>query len=134
RDVEKRLGKTDTGEETRKKQSEIVKNLEGLIEQLRNSESQGQARKKMYLVMKPGTKPGSKEEQGATGKGVGASKPERPTNKHALVGGEGDWGHLPPELRQEMMNVFKEDGLPGKADLIRRYYLSLTKKHLIRGE
>src|SRR6185312_74863 len=33
RDVEERLGKPDTGEETRKKQTEIVKNLEQLIEQ-----------------------------------------------------------------------------------------------------
>ena len=28
RDVEERLGKPDTGEETRKKQTEIVKNLD----------------------------------------------------------------------------------------------------------
>jgi hypothetical protein len=136
RDVEKRLGKTDTGDETRKKQTEIVKNLETLIEQLRESQSQSQGKKKQYLVMKPGTKPGQKDgqDQGAMAKGVGPQKPEKPTNKHALVGGEGDWGHLPPELRQEMVNVFKEDGLPGKADWIRRYYLSVSKKLLIRGE
>ena len=36
REVEERLGKPDTGEETRKKQTEIVKNLEQLIEQMRN--------------------------------------------------------------------------------------------------
>lgn len=137
RDVEQRLGKTDTGDETRKKQAEIVKNLETLIEQLRQSQSQSQAKKKQYLSMKPGeTKPGSNQGQdpGAMAKGVGQSKPEKPTNKHALAGGEGDWGHLPPELRPEMMNVFKEDGLPGKADLIRRYYLSVSKKVLNRGE
>jgi hypothetical protein len=136
RDVEQRLGKTDTGEETRKKQTEIVKNLETLIEQLRQSQSQSQGKKKQYLVMKPGSKQGSQpgKDQGAMAKGVGPSKPEKPTGKHSLAGGEGDWGHLPPELRQEMMNVFKEDGLPGMADLIRRYYVTVAKKVLIRGE
>jgi hypothetical protein len=136
REVEKRLGKPDTGEETRKKQAEIVKNLETLIEQLRQSQSQPQAKKKQYLTMKPGTKPSSKQGQdpGAMAKGVGQSKPEKPTSKHALAGGEGDWGHLPPELREAMMNVFKDDLLPAKEQLIRRYYLSVSKKILIRGE
>src|SRR4051794_25679560 len=45
RDVEERLGKPDTGEETRKKQTEIVKNLESLIEQLKNAPSQSQGLK-----------------------------------------------------------------------------------------
>ncbi|SIO67301.1 hypothetical protein SAMN05444166_8327 [Singulisphaera sp. GP187] len=136
RDVEQRLGKTDTGEETRKRQSEIVKNLEGLIEQMRESQSQSQAKKKSQLSMKPANQPGSKggQEQGAMAKGTGASKPERPTDKHANAGGKDEWGHLPPELRQQMVNIFKEEGLPNKAEHIRRYYLSLSKKLLTREE
>ena len=51
-----------------------------------------------------------------------------------LAGGKDIWGHLPPELRQEMENVFKEDALPTKEDLIRRYYLSVAKQKLVRGE
>ena len=37
RDVEQRLGQPDTGEETRKKQGEIVQDLESILKQLRNS-------------------------------------------------------------------------------------------------
>jgi len=136
RDVEQRLGKTDTGDETRRRQAEIVKNLESLIEQMRESQSQAQAKKKMQLSMKPANQPGNKQgqEQGATAKGVGASKPERPTDKRAMAGGKDEWGHLPPELREQMVNIFKEEGLPNKAEQIRRYYLSLSKKILTREE
>ena len=35
-------------------------------------------------------------------------KPAKPTNAAALVGDKNTWGHLPPELRDEMDNVFNE--------------------------
>jgi hypothetical protein len=107
-----------------------------LIEQLRESQSQSQAKKKAQLSMKPANQPGPKggQEKGAMAKGVGASKPERPTDKHANAGGKDEWGHLPAELRQQMVNIFKEEGLPNKAEHIRRYYLSLSKKILTREE
>lgn len=136
RDVEQRLGKPDTGEETRKKQAEIVKNLETLIEQLKKSSSQSQGKTKKMLGMKPGSQPASKSDQnqGAMAKGVGKSMPEKPTSKRSLAGGKDEWGHLPEALRMEMENVFKEEGLPKKVELIRRYYLSLSKKMLVREE
>lgn len=133
RDVEERLGKPDTGEETRKKQEQIVKNLETLIEQLRNS---GQSSRRVSLRMRPGQQPGSKSGQtpGAQAGGAPNQRPENPTGKHVAAGGKDEWGHLPPELRQLMDNVMAEEGLPNKAELIRRYYLSLSKKILVRGE
>src|SRR5262249_30818763 len=45
REVEQRLGKPDTGEETRKKQQEIVKNLDSLIQQMRKSQSQSKSKR-----------------------------------------------------------------------------------------
>ena len=51
-----------------------------------------------------------------------------------MAGGKDEWGHLPPGLREEMDNVFKEEGLPLARTLIRRYYLSLSKKALVREE
>ena len=57
-----------------------------------------------------------------------------PSNRHSLAGGKEVWGHLPPELRQEMENVFKEDALPTKQDLIRRYYMSVARRKVVRGE
>jgi hypothetical protein len=41
---------------------------------------------------------------------------------------------LPDELRQEMDNVSKEEPLMSRQELIRRYYLSVSKKTLTRGE
>jgi hypothetical protein len=134
REVEERLGKPDTGDETRKKQTEIVKHLDQLIEQLRSSKGSGKG--KRVLVMMPGQKPGQQpgQQPGTTGGNAPHAQPEKPTKKRALAGGKDEWGHLPPELRQEMDNVFKEEGLPAKEDLIRRYYLSLSKKASVRGE
>ena len=61
-------------------------------------------------------------------------KPAKPSDRHASANGKNIWGHLPEELRQEMENSFKEDALPAKAELIRRYYLSVAKQKLVRGD
>jgi hypothetical protein len=61
-------------------------------------------------------------------------KPAKPDNKHVLANGKDEWGHLPPELRQEMDNVNREAMLPSKAELIKQYYLSVSKKSLVREE
>ncbi len=135
REVEQRLGKPDTGEETRKKQTEIVKNLDQLIEQLRNSSSQSKGQKSR-MVMLPGQKPGDPQGQqpGANANGAPPTKPAKPDGKHAVVNGKDVWGHLPDELRQEMDNVAREVMLPSKDELIRLYYLSVSKKSLNREE
>jgi hypothetical protein len=135
REVEQRLGKPDTGEETRKKQSEIVKNLEQLIEQTRQSSSQSKS-KQMKMAMQPGQKPGSQpgQQPGANANGPPPTKPARPDGKRAAVNGKDIWGHLPQELRLEMDNVAREGALPSKDELIRLYYLSVSKKSLNREE
>ena len=137
RDVEQRLGKPDTGEETRKKQQQIVKNLETLIEQMRASSGQSQGKMKRQLAMKPGEQPGPNSQgqtPGTTGGNAPHTKPEKPTNKRSLAGGKDEWGHLPPELRQEMENVFREEFLPSREELIKRYYDSVARKAVKRGE
>jgi hypothetical protein len=134
RDIEERLGKPDTGDDTQGKQKEIVKQLETLIEQIRQSSSQGG--KAMKEIRQAGTKPGEQpgDQPGANAVGAPLSKPAKPTDKHVLAGGKDAWGHLPPELRQEIDNLFKEDSLPAREELIRRYYLSVSRKILVRGE
>jgi hypothetical protein len=135
REVEQRLGKPDTGEETRKKQTEIVKNLEQLIEELRNSSSQSKGQR-IRIVMQPG-KQGQQQGQtpGANAGGAPSTKPAKPDGKHAAVGGKKDvWGHLPEELRQEMDNVTREGMLLTKEKLIEDYYLSVSKKSLNRQD
>jgi hypothetical protein len=134
RDVEQRLGKPETGEDTQSKQKKIVKQIETLIEQMRQSGSSGSMamRRVRQQGLKPGEQPG--QTPGANARGAPATKPAKPSDRHALAGGKDVWGHLPAELRQEMDNVAKEEALSTKVELIRRYYLSVAKQKLVRGE
>lgn len=131
-EVEKRLSKTDTGEATRKTQEQIVKQLDTILEQLRQSSSQSQSRSTSRRIQQAGNKngsmPGQDQNQGNAAAGVGPSKSLRPNGKSSLANSKDTWGDLPPHLREEMENVFKEEMLPAKRLLIERYYLSLTKK------
>jgi hypothetical protein len=43
------------------------------------------------------------------------------------------WGHLPPHLRESMLNSFSEKYLPKYEDLVKRYYESLAEKNRKRG-
>ena len=137
RDVEQRLGKTDTGEETRKKQAEIVKNLERLIEQLRESQSQSQGKKKAQLSMKPGNQPGPKggQEQGAMAKGVGrleAGEADRQARDSPAARTSG--ATSPPSSASRWSTSSRKKGCRTRWTTIRRYYLSLSKKILTREE
>ena len=135
REVEERLGEPDTGEETRKKQARIVKQIETLIEQMQSSS--GRSRSRKALSMRPEKQPGGKEEgQGASSGNGGppATRPARPEKRPSMASGKDEWGHLPPELRQEMDNISQEEPLPARQELIRRYYLSVSKKSLSRGD
>ncbi|WP_435005246.1 hypothetical protein P12x_003141 [Tundrisphaera lichenicola] len=136
RDVEERLGQPDTGEETRKKQAEIVKNLESLIEQLKNAPSQSQGMKMIRAGKKPGTQPGQEQNQpGAMAQGANPSRPEKPkTPQLPTEIAKEIWGQLPSQFRDEMANVLNEHPLPTRTDLIRLYYLSLGKKSTSREE
>lgn len=137
RDVEQRLEQPDTGEATRKKQAQIVKNLDTIIEQLRSTSSSSKS-KSMRMVMQPGQKPGSQSgtTPGSNGGQAANAMPAKPSGKQGLGDGRGkdEWGHLPEELRQEMANVFKEEYLTSKFDLIKNYYLSVSRKSLVREE
>lgn len=136
REIEKRLGEPDTGDETRGRQQQLVKRLETLIERIRQEQQQQQSRRMQRMTRQQGGQPGEQEGQQAGNNPDGApnQRPQRPTDRRALAGGKDEWGHLPPELRQEMENVAKEESLPMSEDLIRRYYLSVSRGKLNRGE
>ena len=80
RDVEERLNQPDTGEETRKKQNQIVKNLDKLIEQIKNSPSQSQAMRMIREGKKPGDQPGAKpgNQPGSMANGPPRPRPRSP--------------------------------------------------------
>lgn len=134
RDVEKRLGQPDTGEPTRTRQKQIVKRIDTMIEQARQSGSM-QRRLTMRKVRQPGNQQGKEgSEPGAQARGAPPTKPARPTTTHANAGGKDVWGHLPAELRGIMENTFKETDLPAKAEIISRYFLSVGKGRLNRED
>jgi hypothetical protein len=136
-EVEQRLRKSDTGETTRKTEGEIVKQLDTILEQLRRASSQSQGRRTIRQVRQagnPGNDPNQQGQQGNTGTGVGPSKPLRPNPKSVIANNKDVWGDLPPALREEMNNVFREEMLPAKRQMIERYYSTVLKKSQSRGE
>lgn len=137
RDVEERLGQPDTGEETRKKQQEIVKNLDSLIEQLKNAPSQSQGLKMIQGGKKPGPpQPGQKGEQpGAMAQGPPPTRPNDPKKPPIPTElAKSLWGQLPAQFREDFGNVLNEHPLPTRADLISLYFLSLGKKNSDRED
>lgn len=136
REVEQRLGKTDTGDETREKQQEIVKGLDKFIEQARRMQGQqGKGRRMTAQGQQPGDQPGN--QPGAQGRqpgegGAPPMNPDDPDARRALAGAKDEWGHLPPDLKGELMNVAGELPLAKRKELIARYYLSIAKKNLAR--
>ena len=136
REVEERLGKPDTGEETRKKQEEIVKSLDDLIERMKNAPSQAQGLR-MIREGKPGNQPGQQQpgQPGAQANGPPPTMPNDPKKPPVPMAlDKRVWGQLPPQLRDEMGNVMNEHPLPTKTDMIRLYYLSLGNKNSNKEE
>jgi hypothetical protein len=135
RDVEQRLGKPDPSEDTQKKQKQIVKRIETLIEQARQSGS-GPGSLAIRRVRQPGQQPGQQpgDQTGALARGAPPMKPAKPTSQHSTASGKDIWGHLPPELRQIMDNSFKEIALDSKSELISRYFFSVGKGKLVRED
>jgi hypothetical protein len=138
RDVEERLTKPDTGDDTRTRQKQIVKRIDTMIEEVRKSRSSMRAmsmrRQRQQGQQKGGQQPQQGEQPGAMAGGVGPQKPQKPTTQHSTANGKDVWGHLPPELRGLMDNVFKETALISKQELIELYYLSVGKGKLVREE
>jgi hypothetical protein len=136
RDIEQKLQKPDTGEATREEQKKVVKHIETLIEQVRQSGQSGMGRMMVRRGRRPGQQPGQQpgSTEGAMARGAPPMKPMRPTTKHSPAGGKDIWGHLPDELRQEIENMINELPLATKEALIERYYLSVAKGKPVREE
>src|SRR6185312_6393323 len=106
-DVEKRLEKGDTGESTRKTEGEIVKQLEGILEQIRQGRPSPDGRGMMRETRQAGNnnQPGQSNGPSNTGAGAGPMKPKMPDQKHSLANDKNTWGDLPPHLRDQMENI-----------------------------
>ena len=132
RQVETKLGQDDTGDETRKTQGEIVKDLDTLIAQARKQQQQMQMKKgQRKRPGQPQDGPPMGDQPGAQGDNAQGAKPMKTTDAKstsALAGDKNTWGNLPAMLREEMDNVFKSEPLPAKAERIGRYYKAVAKK------
>jgi hypothetical protein len=135
REVEERLGKPDPSEDTQKKQKQIVKRIESMIEQAKQSGSSG-GKMVVRRVPRPGDQQQGQQgdQTGAQARGAPPMKPARPTSQHSTANGKEVWGHLPDELRQMMESTFKEEMLDSKRELITRYFLSVAKGKPVREE
>jgi hypothetical protein len=127
RDVEQRLGKPDPSEDTQKKQKQIVKRIESMIEQAKQSGSSG-GRMVFRRVPRPGKQEPGQDPGDQTGAQARAPmKPAKPTSQRSTANSKDVWGHLAGGLRQEMESIWKEIELSSKRELIERYFLSVAK-------
>lgn len=136
REVENRLSEPDTGKETREKQKQIVESIDQIIERMRQMAQQQQQQRRQRQQQQQGQEMAQNDQQGqqpgAQAQGVGPQSLQKPSGKSSLDGKD-VWGHLPPELRDVMRNVFREESLPSREELVRRYYLSVSKKSMVRS-
>ena len=136
--VKQRLESSDSGQETQRKEKEIVTMLDDLIavaeEQGGSSDSNGQQN------------PSSGQNQnngGESGQAGGQNQPSSPAKKSFLPGGEAPkphdlseihpsdntdaWGKLPPQKRQELVEMFKQKYPERYREMVEEYYKRLSE-------
>jgi len=135
REVERRLSKLDTGEQTREQQREIIEELETLLRRIRQQQQQqqGQPREQQTEMagQQQGQNQGDQPGDQPNPEG-GGSPPQTPEQNPALVNAKDTWGHLQGALRDVMGNVSQMLPLPEKRELIERYFLSVGKRAVDR--
>jgi hypothetical protein len=158
RSVQRRISERDAGDQTRRLQSEISSDLEKLIELAKQqqrspnpSSASGDPQQAEQTQSQQNQKEQRPQEQPAGSNDAGQRKSndtdaETSENVQSKEGSvsvveltrrrellKEVWGHLPPVLRQEMMNVYSEKFLPKYDDLVRRYFEALAEEQQPRG-
>jgi len=156
REAQKRIESQDTGTQTRETQEQVVRDLDKLIDLIRQQlqQAQQQSQKQKQKQQKDKQKPLAKVEldpqnsqkqqqkQGEPKSGQsGTDKSKQSTDRTAADKAREEeaarreklikdvWGHLPPALREELNNAYKENYLPKYEDQVRKYYESLAEKN-----
>ena len=132
REVEKRLSELDTGETTRERQEQIIRDFDQLLQQIRQQQQQQQQQQqptKMAGQQQP--QPGQNPSGESNGQENG-SPPRTPEQNPAMVNAKDSWGHLQDSLREVMGNVSRMMPLEQKRDLIERYFTSVAKRSVDR--
>ena len=120
----------------------VDESLAAILERLRQAQGQGSgkpslSRRIQQAGLSRGQQPGQPQngqQPGNTGAGTGPMAPQRPDLDEILANRKDIWGDLPPQLREEMDNIFREEMLPAKRELIMRYFSSVAEQGQAGGE
>lgn len=146
RRIQKQLGHSDTGEQTRVLQKKVVDDLQKLIDaasQQSSSQSDSDWRDQGERKDAPrdGASPRSNQPQRSgsslagkrsqPGMKTGEGRPIPTKNNSAPPGTRAllheIWGHLPPAVRERVPSEFGEAVLPSYDELVRHYYEALLE-------
>jgi len=151
REAQKRINGRDTGRDTQELQKNAVEDLEKLIKLAERLQSQSGSKASSSKPQpkgkgaKPKETPGSKKKgKGTKTEDTGKRKQKGKAKKSSEKSEPGDpgdvelarrerlvkdvWGHLPPALREKLLNIYSEKYLPKYDSLIRRYFEALAEQ------
>ncbi|MBN68117.1 MAG: hypothetical protein CME32_02395 [Gimesia sp.] len=144
----KLISEQKTGKETQQIQREVVRNLEELIQLIESSPGKTIQRmssgKESESPQQSEQKQAQKDQQGKNqqkgeqlSQGPAKQSTDRQNKGKATSGQLADrnayikdaWGHLPPAMRQQLLNIYTEKFLPRYEDQVKRYYEALAEKN-----
>lgn len=149
RSVQSRIGNKDAGARTQEDQARIVKDLEQLIEQLQQQSNSGKPPPKQDSQPQPENEEPTeqaqsqpensakqqaarrKQENSKAAESTDRTEPGKPVTIEEARREELEkdvWGHLPPALRKQLLNVYSDKFLPKYEDLVRSYYETLAER------
>ena len=144
----KLISEQKTGKETQQIQREVVRNLEELIQLIesspgktiqrmssgKESESPTQSEQKQTQKDQEGKnqQKGEQLSQGPAKKSTDRQNQGKATSgqladRNAYI--KDAWGHLPPAMRQQLLNIYTEKFLPRYEEQVKRYYEALAEKN-----
>ena len=148
RNAQRRIDENDSSLKTRQLQQRVVTDLEQLIKRLQ--EQQAQSRRGGGASRRPQTAdpnrqvpdPSKPEElepndgnRTSPDKSAESTDKPRQAENHAMKNlvtpkqmVRDVWGHLPPKLRQKLLNAYSDTYLPKYDDLVRRYFSALAEE------
>jgi hypothetical protein len=142
------IAQQQTGKETQQIQQQVVKDLEELIRLVESrpgktiqrmsspsqsdSPKQSQQRQQQKQQSQDKQQQGEQLTQGPAKKSTdrqdqGKATPGQLADRNAYV--KDAWGHLPPAMRQQLLNIYTEKFLPRYEDQVKRYYEALAEKN-----
>ena len=160
RKAEKRLTDSDTGEQTRAAQQDVLDNLDKLIDRAQQQENRRNQRRQQQQNQQSSQQQQSQQNQSQSSQQSGGQDSTQRNRQQSGGGrrqsGENSqdatatvetgeavdaklarqrqvliqeiWGHLPPRLRNRVLNLNDEKFLPKYEDLIRNYFRAISEE------